>query len=170
MVRANLYQRARCYIASDKPLDTPLAASSGNRCLSINAHGLPCFSSSEPYYTECVLIRALTSVLSYIQNNALQPLAVNACIDEDVPSSAEVEGGPEKSEAEVWGAVEEAKRPQVSMVNQGGLMREVKRRQRWRKFEQTGEALHSDFEDDSEDSTAPYMPLASDVNETAGDW
>ncbi|PHH79822.1 hypothetical protein CDD80_3683 [Ophiocordyceps camponoti-rufipedis] len=68
-----LAKRTRAYLVSDLPLDLPLAPPAGNADEGIPKLGCPCYSSSEPFYTELILIRALESVCSYIQAAATTP-------------------------------------------------------------------------------------------------
>ncbi|KFA53938.1 hypothetical protein S40293_01775 [Stachybotrys chartarum IBT 40293] len=68
-----LEKRTCAYLVSDAPLGTPIAPPGGNPNESIAPLGCPCFSSSEPWYTEVTLIKALVPVLGYLQRVALDP-------------------------------------------------------------------------------------------------
>ncbi|RDA89244.1 hypothetical protein CP532_0544 [Ophiocordyceps camponoti-leonardi (nom. inval.)] len=102
-----LAKRTRAYLASDLPLDMPLAPPTGNEAESIPNLGCPCYSSSETYYTELILIRALVPALNYLQVAATTPDFVN-------PTIVALKR-PEEPMEDNWEKVPEESRPSISI-------------------------------------------------------
>ncbi|KHO01379.1 uncharacterized protein MAM_00380 [Metarhizium album ARSEF 1941] len=109
-LRDFLAKRTRAYIVSTQPLDTPLAPPSGNEDEQIPAFGCPCYSSSEPFYIEMVLIRALKPALGYLESVALTPGYEN----DDIV----VAGKPKQESADDnWEKLADWERPTVGFGN-----------------------------------------------------
>ena len=139
---ANRVQRARGYLVSPRPIDTPLASPVGNPQACIPALGCPCYSSSEPWYTEMILIRALRPVLSYLEQVATTPGTF------ENPLIVVVER-PEEVPEDNWDDLKDDQKPAVSTVDPEVMEDAVKQARRWRKFEETGEVPDSDDEEES---------------------
>ena len=56
-------QRARIYLLSTEPLNTPLPSEDGND----ENFGAPCYSSGEEKYTECIMVRAWKGMLEWFE-------------------------------------------------------------------------------------------------------
>ncbi|KAG9257765.1 Arb2 domain-containing protein [Emericellopsis atlantica] len=145
-----LAKRARCYQICSDTVDLPLAPPSGNPSLFIPALGVPCYSSSEPKYAECILITALEPILNYLQRNALDPTLENDQIP--VPLMPQLEGeeeGPETQELtdESWGQVAEGDKPVVEVFDPARLDHYRKQAKMWERFVKTGQAMDPALED-----------------------
>ena len=139
-----VFQRTRGYLISPEPLDMPLAPPSGNPSASIPALGCPCFSSSEPFYTETILIAALKPAAAYLQTVALTPGYENEIIivTEHSEISVESQGS--------WEDVPEEQKPVIATVDKDVMTDQVTQLKRWRRYLQTGEAPDTDSDDDSD--------------------
>ncbi|PFH59812.1 hypothetical protein XA68_11860 [Ophiocordyceps unilateralis] len=109
-----LAKRTRAYLVSDLPLDMPLAPPTGNADEGIPNLGCPCFSSSEPFYTELVLIRALQSVANYIQ------VAAEAPDFENPPIVVTKRPQPDEVAELEWDKVPLEAKPCISVVTPAG--------------------------------------------------
>ncbi|UNI13760.1 hypothetical protein JDV02_000472 [Purpureocillium takamizusanense] len=116
-----LAERTRAYITSDQPVDTGLATPDGNPNECIPSLGCPCYSSSEPCYSELILIRALPSILGYIELVAQSPDYKNPAVD--------VIERPQEEKIEVeddWGKIPEEEKPSISVADQEQILQQVK--------------------------------------------
>lgn len=125
-----LAKRARAYVVSSEPVDTPLAPPAGNPYAGIPNLGCSCYSSGEPQHIETTLVRALAPALRYLEVAATTPGFENPPI--------EVVHRPERGPADDWGAVPDELRLSVSAVDQGLMREQVRQARRWRKFAETG--------------------------------
>ncbi|OAQ85078.1 arb2 domain-containing protein [Purpureocillium lilacinum] len=115
------FLRTRAYIVSNEPLDTGLATPDGNPDECIPNLGCPCYSSSEPCYSELILIRALPSILDYMELVAKTPSFENPPVDVIVrPQEEEVEVEDE------WGKIPDEEKPSISVVDQEQMLQQVK--------------------------------------------
>ncbi|RGP64621.1 mitochondrial 40s ribosomal mrp2 [Fusarium sporotrichioides] len=137
-----LAKRARGYLISDDPLETPLAMPSGNPSLMIDPLGCPCLSSGESQYTEMILIKALEPALAYLQEIALTPGFAN-------PDMAVAERLATDITDEQWSELPDEVRPEIHTIDSEWMKEEVKALRRWRHFEKHGVAPPE--EDDDED-------------------
>ncbi|KAG8407401.1 hypothetical protein J3459_010680 [Metarhizium acridum] len=142
-LRDFMAKRVRAYIVSAEPLDAPLAPPSGNKEEQIPAFGCPCYSSSEPFYAEMVLIRALKPALQYLENVALAPGYEN----DDILVAAKPK---QEFTDEDWEKLPDSEKPLIGVVDEDHMKQEVKNQKRWRKFLETGEACDTDSSDDEE--------------------
>ncbi|KPM35379.1 hypothetical protein AK830_g11188 [Neonectria ditissima] len=146
-----LAQRARGYIISEEPLDTPLAPPSGNPSLSIEPLGCPCYSSAEPHHIELIAIRALRPALRYLQEVAMAPDFVN-------PPISVIERPQTEFTDEHWEKLPDEERPSIISVDPEIMKKELKQAKRWRRFEQTGEAPDWDSDSSSDESVKQGAP------------
>ncbi|ERS99976.1 hypothetical protein HMPREF1624_03345 [Sporothrix schenckii ATCC 58251] len=76
--RAFLRQRARAYIASEAPVDTPVAGPDGNdHAARATRYGCPVHSAGTSWLTELMFIEAQTSILSWGATVARDPAYIN---------------------------------------------------------------------------------------------
>ncbi|TWU72983.1 hypothetical protein ED733_004307 [Metarhizium rileyi] len=109
-LRNFMAKRTRAYITSNEPLDTPLAPPSGNENEQIANLGCPCYSSSEPFYVEMVLIRALQPALKYLEAVALTPGYEN----DDITIAEK----PEKDLTDMdWETIPDTEKPAILIVD-----------------------------------------------------
>ncbi|GKU15257.1 unnamed protein product [Fusarium langsethiae] len=140
-----LAKRARGYLISDDPLDTPLAMPSGNPSLMIDPLGCPCLSGGESQYTEMILIKALEPALAYPQEIALTPGFAN-------PDMAVAERLATDITDEQWSELSDEVRPEIHTIDSQWMKKEVKTLRRWKHFEKHGVAPpEKDDDDDDED-------------------
>ncbi|OBS19670.1 hypothetical protein FPOA_11395 [Fusarium poae] len=139
-----LAKRARAYLMSDEPLDTPLAMPGGNPSLMIDPLGCPCFSSGDSQYTEMILIKALEPALAYLQEIALTPGFTN-------PDMAVAERPATDITDEQWNELPDEVRPEVRTIDTEWMEEEVKALRRWKYFEKHGVAPPEEDDDDDED-------------------
>ena len=128
-----------------------LAPPTGNESLYINPLGVPCYSSSEPNYIECILIKALHPALSYLERSALAPGAENEIITV-VPKPQREENEQERGEEEpqgltdeAWAKMDDELKPAVAIVDPELIDQERGLTRMWKQFEETGEAPHPEL-------------------------
>ena len=144
----NRIQRSRCYLRSPDPVDMPLAPVTGNESLCIAPLGVPCYSSSEESYVECVLIAALRPALSYLEDNALSPTAENEPITVMPRPREELDGqgGEEQTSLdlsdEAWARIDDASKPCVAVIPPEVLEEERRQAEMWKMYEESGEVPH----------------------------
>ncbi|KAK5991249.1 hypothetical protein PT974_09527 [Cladobotryum mycophilum] len=137
-----LAKRTRAYLVSPDPVDTPLAPPEGNESTNIPPFGCPCFSSSEPHYTEVILIKAREQVLSYLEHVAEHPGFENPTIN--------VAERPERVFTEEdWKTLPEEQKPQIGTVDPEALKKEMQQMKRWKEFQDTGMAPEWDSEEEA---------------------
>ncbi|KAH7161276.1 hypothetical protein EDB81DRAFT_924686 [Dactylonectria macrodidyma] len=139
-----LAQRTRAYLISEEPLDTPLAPPQGNPSLMIDPLGCPCYSSSEPHYTELIAIRALRPALGYLQEVAMTTGFTNPPIE--VIERPQIEFTDQD-----WQDLPDDNRPSITRIDPEEMKKQRAEARRWKRFEETGEAPDSDYEDDEDD-------------------
>ncbi|PHH90626.1 hypothetical protein CDD83_3143 [Cordyceps sp. RAO-2017] len=105
-------KRARAYLVSDQPLDTPLAPPTGNDYEGIPSLGCPCYSSSEPHHIELIPVRALAPAMAYVEAAATTPGFENPPIV--VAERRRPDQVPEHEVA--WDDVPEHEKPSVSLA------------------------------------------------------
>ncbi|RFU33715.1 hypothetical protein B7463_g2621, partial [Scytalidium lignicola] len=96
--------RARVYLPSEEPCEVFIAGPNGRPRQKIPAHGCPCFSLGEPYYSEALLPKGFKVVLDWFQEVAQDPCYANpgfVILDEEDDEEDEEDGG-----SEYEGAVE----------------------------------------------------------------
>lgn len=130
-------KRARGYLVSSEPIDTPLFGPGGSANAGMPAFGFPCYSSGEPQLPELVFIKALSSGLVYLEEAAMDSEFEN-------PPVVETQYHSIHESDDSWEQVPDDERPSVSQCDESWLMEDVKMLRRWRKFEETGEARDSD--------------------------
>ncbi|KAI5467850.1 Arb2 domain-containing protein [Mariannaea sp. PMI_226] len=140
-----LAQRSRGYLLSGEPLDTPLAPPEGNPSLAIQSLGCPCYSSSEAQYTEVIAIRAIESVLGYLEDVSTTASFVN-------PPIIVIDRPTEQMAQDEWDNLNENDKPIVQKVDNEAMIKQVKDLRYWRKFEQTGEAPESDSDGEQDEN------------------
>ncbi|KAK6839668.1 hypothetical protein PG987_005534 [Apiospora arundinis] len=75
-----LREKACAWIPSLDPLGTLISGPDGNsHTTTFSRYGCPVYSSGEPCYVECLLIKARTAVLDWLQAVALTPNGGSAC-------------------------------------------------------------------------------------------
>lgn len=132
---------------------------------------MPCYSSSEPNYTECVLITALGPALSYLESNALYPEAENAIMTvvSKPRKGAEQEGEGQESRGltdEAWGKLDDASKPSVEII----VPEMLGQLRGWKQYEETNVAPHPDCQDAAHSETKTASELektesaANDIN------
>ncbi|KAF4124395.1 Arb2 domain [Geosmithia morbida] len=132
-----LSKRSRGYLRSTEPVDTPLATPEGNPHLCIGALGMPCYSSAEPNYTECILVRSLPHILGYLGRNALDPGAVNepiAHVPTTTPPDDEVVEEEDGFDDAAWAQVDDAQKPDVEYFDSKILDLQRKQERLWNEF------------------------------------
>ncbi|KAF7547634.1 hypothetical protein G7046_g8943 [Stylonectria norvegica] len=135
-----LAKRARCYLLSPEPVDTPLASPSGNPNMSIEALGAPCFSSSEAQHTELILIRALSPILRFLCKVAETPGFENSpIVVVEVPETDVIE--------ESWKQATEEEMPIIDVVDPAVIEKQTRETRRWKRFMDTGETHLTDSDD-----------------------
>ncbi|KAH8803078.1 Arb2 domain-containing protein [Xylogone sp. PMI_703] len=78
--------RARAYLASEEPEGIFIAGPEGRPRKMIPAHGCPCFSLGEPYYSEALLPKGFRTIIDWFQEVAQDPCYTNpnfVILDED---------------------------------------------------------------------------------------
>lgn len=135
-------QRTRNYVLSAEAIDTPLAPPSGNPSLGILPLGCPSYSSSEPFYTETILIEALEPALAYLEKAALTPGFKN-------PPITLVERPAEQFDEEAWEALPDESRPLVTKADPEALMKQLRDEKNWERL-LAGEPPASDTESDGD--------------------
>ncbi|CAM1506302.1 Fc.00g059430.m01.CDS01 [Cosmosporella sp. VM-42] len=148
-----LAKRACGYIRSEKPMNTPVAPPEGNKSLSIDSLGTPCYSSGEPWYTEMILISALKPITDYLKEVALTPDFENP------PITVAVLHPEQELTEEDWDKLPEEMKPEIAVVNPEALRQEVKQLRKWKKFEETGQAPGSDDGDSDAEEVPRENPL-----------
>ncbi|KAL7972510.1 Arb2 domain-containing protein [Trichoderma sp. SZMC 28014] len=142
-------KRGRAYIFSGEPVGTPLAPPEGNSNLWIPSLGLPCFSSSEPMYTESIFVRARSHILSYLQEVALNPEYENPLlVPADLPLP--VPDFPLPTTEQSWEELPEGEKPIIVKTDPNELEEDIKQIKRWKQFEETGKAPETDSEMETE--------------------
>lgn len=146
-------QRTRGYTVCPEPLDTPVASPTGNPSVGIPALGCPVYSSLEPHYTECIFIRALDSICTYLEHNALHPDDENEAItvmsydcDDDDDNKENVPPKGEDAE-EAWEKVPEEDRPFVAKIDPKILEESSRNNKMWNQWAETGAATKWDVVD-----------------------
>ncbi|KAK8099279.1 arb2 domain-containing protein [Apiospora kogelbergensis] len=72
--KAFLREKACAWVTASDPLGTLISGPDGNpHTTTFSRHGCPVYSSGEPCYVECLLIKAHTAVLDWLQAVALTP-------------------------------------------------------------------------------------------------
>ncbi|KAK8024110.1 hypothetical protein PG993_012176 [Apiospora rasikravindrae] len=69
-----LREKACAWVIASDPLGTLISGPDGNpHTTTFTRHGCPVYSGGEPYYIECLLIKARTAVLDWLQSVAFTP-------------------------------------------------------------------------------------------------
>lgn len=124
-----------------------MADADGSEHESIQPLGMPCYSSSEPHYTELIAVNTLQPAMYYLQTTMddarfENPLVVVPEVIEEIFDNPD--GDP-------WLDIDEADRPQVSKLDPETLKKQIKQLKRWRRFHETGEAPETDSESDNDE-------------------
>lgn len=95
-----IHQRARAYVISAEPLDTPISGAEGNpKVGSFTSFGCPVYSSGETAVNELIMIKAMDSVLAWHREVAQDPDYTNPQI---VVTYGNIANGGDGEETDEW--------------------------------------------------------------------
>jgi hypothetical protein len=134
-------------------LATPL----GNPSLWIPPLGFPCYSSSETYYLELIMIKALDAAMGFLEMVATTPGYRNPDIVVETNVRPKMMGSkPEDyEESPDMKEPKESDLPKVSAVDPAVIEAQLHNDRMWKTYEETGEAVDPRADEDEPEMQEP---------------